>query len=178
MLGLSLVASEQALDTDELSLWYECELANAQFAGVYAFGYNGVLLARGGVGYMLGLDTPASIGPGTGLGFRPFWSHVVSHIDFVLCLRGAETVMSQRRKLLLHDIEKSCGVREVAAGKRDGRPLASTGSWDERTLRGESWHIPLARRENVECDHLDCTMSNHSQKNNYESTYYTTDDNQ
>lgn len=67
MLGLSLVVSEQVLDTDKLSLWYDCELVSVRFADVYTFGYNGVLLARGGVGYMLGIDTLAPNGPGLGL---------------------------------------------------------------------------------------------------------------
>lgn len=127
------------LDTDKLSLWYDCELVSVRFADVYTFGYNGVLLARGGVWATCWES----------IRLRP--TALVWGCDFVLSghmlcrtltLCGARMVLRQSCAsvacLFLQDIEKSCGVREVAAGKRDGLPSVLTSSWGEYTLRGES----------------------------------------
>ena len=80
--GLPLIASEQALETDELSAWFGESLSQVELAATYTLSYNAAVLAREGVGYMLGLDALAPSGPGTGLEFRPLWPPVVAHIDF------------------------------------------------------------------------------------------------
>lgn len=79
--GLPLIASDQALETDELSAWFGEQLPQVELAATYTLGYNATLFAREGVGYMLGLDALAHTGPGTGLEFRPLWPPIVAHID-------------------------------------------------------------------------------------------------
>ena len=80
--GLPLIASEQALDTDELSAWFGESLPRVDLAATYTLGYNATVFAREGAGYMLGLDALAPTGSGTGLEFRPLWPPIVAHIDF------------------------------------------------------------------------------------------------
>ncbi len=80
--GLPLIASEQALETDELSAWFGEHLGNVRLAATYTLGYNAAVLAREGFGYMLGLDAMTATGMGTGLEFRPLWPPIVAHIDF------------------------------------------------------------------------------------------------
>lgn len=80
--GLPLIASEQALETDELSAWFGGSLARAKVAATYTLGYNGLVFVREGAGYMLGLDALAPTGPGTGLEFRPLWPPIAARIDF------------------------------------------------------------------------------------------------
>lgn len=80
--GLPLIASDQALETDELSAWFGESLARAKVVATYTLGYNALVFVREGAGCMLGLDALAPTGPGTGLEFRPLWPPVVAHIDF------------------------------------------------------------------------------------------------
>jgi DNA-binding transcriptional LysR family regulator len=80
--GLPLIASEQALDTDELSAWFGDSLPRVDLAATYTLGYNATVFAREGAGYMLGLDALAPTGSGTGLEFRPLWPPIVARIDF------------------------------------------------------------------------------------------------
>lgn len=80
--GLPLIASDQALETDELSAWFGESLARAKVVTTYTLGYNALVFVREGAGCMLGLDALAPTGPGTGLEFRPLWPPVVAHIDF------------------------------------------------------------------------------------------------
>lgn len=80
--GLPLIASEQALETDELSAWFGGSLARVKVTVTYTLGYNALVFVRAGGGYMLGLDALTPTGPGTGLEFRPLWPPIVARIDF------------------------------------------------------------------------------------------------
>ena len=80
--GLPLIASEQALDTDELSAWFGASLPRVELVATYTLGYNGLLFVREGAGYMLGFEALAPTGHGTALEFRPLWPPVVAHADF------------------------------------------------------------------------------------------------
>lgn len=80
--GLPLIASEQTLETDELTAWFGGSLARAGIAVTYTLGYNASVFVREGAGYMLGLDALIPTGSSTGLVFRPLWPPIVAHIDF------------------------------------------------------------------------------------------------
>lgn len=108
--GIPLIASEQALQTDELSSWFGGSLESVTLAASYTLSYNGTVLVRRGVGYMLGLDAMAPTGPGSGLEFRPLWPPIVAHIDFAW-RRGVR--LSNASDLFLRDIKESCGSQRV-----------------------------------------------------------------
>ena len=106
--GIPLIASEQALQTDELSSWFGESLQHVQQAATYTLGYNATVLARRRVGYMLGFDAMAPTGPGSGLEFRPLWPPIVAHIDFAW-RRGVR--LSNASASFLRDIKNSCSSR-------------------------------------------------------------------
>lgn len=107
--GLPLIASEQALETDELSSWFGETLANVTLAATYTLSYNGAVLARSGVGYMLGLEGMAPTGADSGLEFRPLWPPVVAHIDFAWRREGR---LSNAADLFLQDLKEACCARK------------------------------------------------------------------
>ena len=100
--GLPLIASDQALETDELSAWFGELLPRVELAATYTLGYNATVFVREGAGYMLGLDSLAPTGPGTGLEFRPLWPPIVAHIDLAW-RRGQK--LSNAAKLFLEDFK-------------------------------------------------------------------------
>ena len=104
--GLPLIASEQALDTDELSAWFGESLPQVRLAATYTLGYNGIVFVREGAGYMLGFDSLAPTGHGTGLEFRPLWPPVVAHADFAW-RRGQR--LSHAASLFLEELRAAAG---------------------------------------------------------------------
>lgn len=103
--GLPLIASEQALQTDELSTWFGGSLTSVTLAATYTLGYNGAVLARRGVGYMLGLENIAPSGAGSGLEFRPLWPPIVAHIDFAW---RRDARLSNAAALYLEEVREAC----------------------------------------------------------------------
>ena len=99
--GVPLIASEQALETDELSTWLGDSLARVKVAATYTLGYNALMFVREGAGSMLGFDSLAATGPGTGLEFRPLWPPIVAHVDFAW--RRSQK-LSRAAKLFLDDL--------------------------------------------------------------------------
>jgi DNA-binding transcriptional LysR family regulator len=81
LVGVPLIASEQASEHDELSSWFGGYLREIEFASTYTLCYNGLMLTRAGMGPTLGLESLTATGPGTGLEFRPLTPPVVSHVD-------------------------------------------------------------------------------------------------
>lgn len=102
---LPLIASEQALETDELSTWFGESLSRVRVATTYTLGYNALVFVREGAGYMLGLDALAATGPGTGLEFRPLWPPIVARIDFAW-RRGQ--ALSNAASLFLEELKSAC----------------------------------------------------------------------
>ena len=100
--GLPIIASDQALETDELSAWFGESLARIKIAATYTLGYNALVFVREGAGYMLGLDALTPTGPGTGLEFRPLWPPIVARIDFAW-RRGQK--LSNAASLFLNDLK-------------------------------------------------------------------------
>ena len=100
--GLPLIASEQALETDELSTWLGDSLSRVRVVATYTLGFNALVFVREGAGYMLGLDALATTGPGTGLEFRPLWPPIVARIDFAW-RRGQK--LSNAAKLFLDELK-------------------------------------------------------------------------
>ncbi|MDO4405161.1 MAG: hypothetical protein Q4C09_09005 [Atopobiaceae bacterium] len=103
--GLPLIASEQALQTDELSAWFGGSLPGVTLAATYTLSYNGAVLARRGVGYMLGLENIAPTGVGSGLEFRPLWPPIVAHIDFAW---RRDAKLSNAAALYLEEMREAC----------------------------------------------------------------------
>ena len=103
--GLPLIVSEQALEKDELSSWFGEHLSEVKLAATYTLSYNAAVLAREGVGYMLGLDAMTATGPGTGLEFRPLWPSVAAHIDFAW---RRDVRLSHAAELFLEDVRAVC----------------------------------------------------------------------
>lgn len=103
--GLPLIASEQALQTDELSAWFGESLPSVTLAATYTLSYNGTVLARRGVGYMLGLEDIAPTGTGSGLEFRPLWPPIVAHIDFAW---KRDAKLSNAATLYVEEVRKAC----------------------------------------------------------------------
>lgn len=105
--GLPLIASDQALETDELSAWFGGLLPRMEIAATYTLGYNATVFVREGAGYMLGLDALAPAGPGTGLEFRPLWPPIVAHIDLAW-RRGQK--LSNAASLFLKELKERVGA--------------------------------------------------------------------
>ncbi|MDO5107368.1 MAG: LysR family transcriptional regulator [Coriobacteriaceae bacterium] len=103
--GVPLIASEQALETDELSTWLGDSLARVRVSATYTLGYNALMFVREGAGFMLGFDSLAATGPGTGLEFRPLWPPIVAYVDFSW-RRGQK--LSHAAKLFLDDLRGVC----------------------------------------------------------------------
>lgn len=78
----SLIVPEHAWDSDELSGWFGDRLVRVKIAASYTLGNHGLMLARAGIGPMLGLEGITAAGTDTGLEFRPLRPKVASHVDF------------------------------------------------------------------------------------------------
>lgn len=107
LVGRPLITSEQALDTNELSSWFGARLAEVELVSSYTLSYNGLMLAREGVGIMLGLEGMTATGPGTGLEFRPLWPSVVSHVDFAW---RREQPLTNAARLFVEELREACSA--------------------------------------------------------------------
>lgn len=104
--GAPLIASEQALGTNELSAWFGESLPRVEVVATYTLGYNATVFVREGAGYMIGLDALIPTGAGTGLEFRPLWPPIVAHMDFAW-KRGQR--LSKAAGMFLEELRNAVG---------------------------------------------------------------------
>ena len=69
LVGRPLILSQQA--AGDMSLWFKRDIEDLDVVATYNLIYNAALLARSGVGYVIGLKGIADTSPGSGLAFRP-----------------------------------------------------------------------------------------------------------
>ena len=69
LIGKPIILSQQA--GNEMSRWFKRDLEDLDVVATYNLLYNAALLARGGVGYVLGLEGIAATSPTSELAFRP-----------------------------------------------------------------------------------------------------------
>ena len=69
LIGKPIILSQQA--GNEMNRWFKRDLEDLDVVATYNLLYNAALLARGGVGYVLGLEGIAATSPTSELAFRP-----------------------------------------------------------------------------------------------------------
>jgi len=80
--GQPLIVSSQAHANHAHDAWFGDSLDKLNIVAEYNLMFNGAMMVREGLGYVLGLDKIAPTGKGSGLAFRLLYPPMVAHIDF------------------------------------------------------------------------------------------------
>lgn len=106
LLDLPLICPRQGLE-QELSQWFGNHIPHLNVVATVNLAYNGGVLAREGLGYVITFDRLINVSPGTGLCFRPLTPPLPSRLYLVW---KKYQVFSPPAQRLLEEMKKGHGI--------------------------------------------------------------------